>query len=182
MSTIKQSIEKGDKVFEERDQAIALFLKGHKESSIARQLGVPRKDVVNYIAGFHEHAKNNELLQERGRQVVLEFDTQQDYIMRELVKAIEEADDNGDYKTKGSLLKTLHDVQKGRVDTMQKAGMISDASLGDELAEMEEKHEALINILKEVSASCNRCKTEVARKLARITGRPEPIVVVDPVE
>jgi hypothetical protein len=50
---------------------------------------------------------------------------------------------------------------------MQKAGMLSDAAMGDELAAMEEKHEILIGILKKVSAGCNRCKMEVARELGQ---------------
>lgn len=163
--------------FEQRDKAVSLYLKGMKETAISRELGIERRHVVGYIKEFHAYAKNNELLQERGLQVVQEFDHQQTFIIRELVKAVEEADMAGDYKTKGVLLKTLHDVQKGRVDTMQKAGMLSDAALGDELAEMEDKHQKLIGILKDVSSTCNRCKTEVARRLANITGKPEPIIV-----
>jgi hypothetical protein len=121
--------------------------------------------------------RTTSFLQERGLQVVQEFDHQQDYIIRELVSVIDEADNAGDYKAKTVALKTFHDVQKGRVDTMQKAGMLSDAAMGDELAAMEEKHEILIGILKKVSAGCNRCKMEVARQLSKVTGKPEPIIV-----
>lgn len=165
---------------EQRDKAVALYLKGNREAAIAREMGIPKKEVSAYIKSFHDYAKNSEMLQERGLQVVQEFDHQQDYIIRELVNTIEEADNAGDYKTKGVLLKTLSDVQRARVDTMQKAGMLSDAALGDELADMEHKHEVLIGILKEVSSTCNRCKVEVARKLAALTGKPEPIIVEQP--
>lgn len=174
---ISDDIEKANKLYEERDKVVELYLKSQKEATISRSLGIPRKEVNAHIAAFKMFAKDNVLLQERGQQVVQEFDHQQDYIIRELVKAVEEADMAGDYKTKGVLLKTLHDVQKGRVDTMQKAGMLSDAAMGDELAAMEEKHEILIGILKKVSAGCNRCKMEVARELAKVTGKPEPVVV-----
>lgn len=163
--------------FEERDKVIALYLQGKKEAYISKETGIARKDVVAYVQAFHAYAKDNELLQERGRQVVQEFDHQQDYIIRELVKSIEEADQRSDYKAKGVLLKTLHDVQKGRVDTLQKAGLLSDAMIGDEIAAMEEKQETLIGILKKVSASCPRCKMEVARELAKVTGKPEPVVI-----
>lgn len=177
---IGKELDRTEKLYEERDKVVDLYLKGQSEAAISRSTGIERKHVKGYIASFKNDAKNNELLQERGRQVVQEFDVQQDYIIRELVSAIGDADDNGDYKTKGVLLKTLHDVQKGRVDTMQKAGMLSDAALGDELAAMEEKHEILIGILKKVSGGCNRCKMEVARELAKVTGKPEPVMVVDP--
>jgi hypothetical protein len=163
--------------YEDRDKVISLYLRGRKETAIAKELNIPRKDVVGYVTAFHAHAKNSEVLQERGMQVVQEFDHQQARVIEELWKALDEADDNGDYKTKGILLKTLHDVQKGRVDTMQKAGMLSDAALGDEMAEMAEKHEAIIGILKKVTGSCNRCKTEVARELGRLSGKPVPMDV-----
>lgn len=180
MVNISKELDRTEAIYAERDKVVDLYLKGQGEAAISRSTGLARRDVKGYIASFKEDAKNNLLLQERGQQVVQEFDAQQDYIIRELVSAIGDADDNGDYKTKGVLLKTLHDVQKGRVDTMQKAGLLSDAALGDELAAMEEKHEILIGILKKVSAGCNRCKMEVARELARVTGKPEPVVVVDP--
>ena len=166
-----------NETFEERDKAVSLYLKGMKDAAISRELGIERRHVVGYIQSFHAAAKDNLMLQERGMQVVQEFDHQQDYIIRELVNTIEEADNAGDYKTKGVLLKTLSDVQRLRVDTMQKAGMLSDAAMGDELAAMEEKHEILIGILKTVSAGCNRCKMEVARQLAKVTGKPEPVIV-----
>ncbi len=60
---------------------------------------------------------------------------------------------------------------------LQKAGLYDDAALGDELAEMEEKQQILINILKEVTADCSHCKTEVARRLSKVTGRVEPIII-----
>jgi hypothetical protein len=165
--------------YEERDKVVRLFLEGKRQAAISRSTGIQPKDVKKYIEEFHAYAKDNVLLQERGMQVVQEFDHQQNRLIEELWKAVDEADDNGDYKTKGVLLKTLHDIQKGRVDTLQKAGMLSDAAMGDELAAMEEKHEILIAILKKVSAGCNRCKVEVARELAKVTGKAETIVVVE---
>jgi hypothetical protein len=166
--------------FEERDKVVALFLKGKQAAAISRETGILRKDVNLYIKQFHEYAKDNELLQERGRQVVQEFDHQQDRLIEELWKAVDEADNRDDYKAKGVLLKTLHDIQKGRVDTMQKAGMLSDAAMGDELAAMEEKHEILIQILRDVTSTCNKCKMEVARRLAKVTGKPEAMTVIEP--
>lgn len=174
---IQKGIEATERLFEERDKVVDLYLKGQSEAAISRSTGLAKKDVKGYIDTFKSFAKDSIVLQERGMQVVQEFDHQQDYIIRELVSTIADADDNGDYKTKGVLLKTLSDVQRARVDTMQKAGMLSDAAMGDELAAMEEKHEILIGILKKVTASCNRCKMEVARELAKVTGKPEPVIV-----
>jgi hypothetical protein len=121
-------------------------------------MGIPRKDVTAYIQQFHAYAKDNELLQERGRRSSRNSTTSRTYIIEELWKAVEEADFAGDYKTKGVSAKDTPRYSKGRVDTMQKAGMLSDAAMGDELAAMEEKHEILINILKKVSAGCNAAR------------------------
>ena len=35
----------------------------------------------------------------------------------------------------------------------------------------------LINILKEVTADCDHCKYEVARRLSKITNKAEPIII-----
>ena len=49
--------------------------------------------------------------------------------------------------------------------------------IGDEVVEMERKHEILIGILREVTSECSHCKVEVARRLSRVTDKTETIVV-----
>jgi len=45
------------------------------------------------------------------------------------------------------------------------------------LAETERKQDILVKILKEVTATCPKCKLDVAKRLSQITGVVEPVVI-----
>jgi len=60
---------------------------------------------------------------------------------------------------------------------LQKAGLLENKELADQLLEAERKQDILVKILREVSGECQRCKNEVARRLAQASGQEEVITV-----
>ncbi len=58
-----------------------------------------------------------------------------------------------------------------------KMGVKNLAELATQLAETERKQDILVKILKEVTATCPKCKLEVAKRLSQITGIVEPVVI-----
>lgn len=168
--------------YDEMHKVVTLHLEGRNPTAIARMTSLARKDVLNYIDEFKLVAKDDELLRARAQEVVHEFDGNYSRIITEYWDLVQEAD-NADsidgMKIKNAALKNLADVQAKRVETLQKSGLLSDAALGDEMAELEEKQEKLIAILREVTSECNHCKMEVARRLQQVTGKVEPLTVVD---
>lgn len=165
--------------YDEMHKVVTLHLEGRNPTWIARNTKLARKDVLNYIDEFKQIAKDDDLLRARAAEVVHEFDGQHNRIIAELWDVVEEATDKNDLKTRATALKSLSDITAKRVEVLQKSGLLSDAALGDEMAEVEEKQEQLVAILRDVTAHCNKCKTEVARRLTAITGKVEPISVVD---
>jgi len=51
------------------------------------------------------------------------------------------------------------------------------AELATQIAETEKKQDILVKILKEVTATCPKCKMEVAKRLSQITGVVEPVII-----
>lgn len=166
--------------YDEMHKVITLHLEGRNPTAIARMTSLQRKDVLNYIDEFKDIAKDDELLRARAQEVVHEFDGQYSKIISEFWDLIKDAEDADDLKVRATALKNLADVQAKRVEILQKSGLLSDAALGDEMAELEEKQEKLVAILREVSAQCDHCKVEVARRLREATGKVEPIEVIHP--
>lgn len=74
-------------------------------------------------------------------------------------------------------IKTIADLDKVRVDLLQKAGLLDQGDLGDELAEREEREALLIGILR--NDLCPECRLTVARKLQEVTNTVEATVVYD---
>lgn len=159
---------------------IQLHLEGRTPTYIAKATGFQRKDVIQYVEAFKAVAKDDDLLRARAQEVVHEFDGQYSKIISEFWDLIKDAETDGDLKTRTTALKNLADVQAKRVEVLQKSGLLSDAALGDEMAAMEEKHEKLAAILRDVTAHCNKCRVEVARRLSDVSGKVEPIMVIDP--
>lgn len=165
--------------YDEMHKVVTLHLEGRNPTFIAKNLGIQRKDVLNYIEDFKQVAKDDDLLRARAQEVVHEFDQQHNRIIAELWEVVKDAETADDIKTRATALKSLSDITAKRVEVIQKSGLLSDAALGDEMAELEDRQEKLIAILRDVTQHCNKCKFEVARRLAGATGKVEPIVVVE---
>ena len=163
--------------YDEMHKVVTLHLEGRNPSWISKQLGMKRADVLNYIDEFKQIAKDDDLLRARAQEVVHEFDQQHNRIISELCGVVDAAEDAGDIKTQATALKSLSDISAKRVEVIQKSGLLSDAALGDEMAELEDRQEKLIAILREVTADCNHCKFEVARRLSEIDGKVVPVKV-----
>lgn len=162
---------------EQMNTVVAALLKGDNATAIARNTGLKRAQVLDYIDEWKALAQNNKTIQARAQEALVGMDEHYSMIIRELWGVLEEADMNNDLKTKTTALKSLADVEGKRVDLLQKAGLMDNQHIGDEVVEMERKHEILISILREVTSDCPHCKVEVARRLSKVTGETETIVV-----
>lgn len=162
---------------EQMNTVVAALLKGDNATAIARNTGLKRAQVLDYIDEWKALAQNNKTIQARAQEALVGMDEHYSMIIRELWGVLEEADMNNDLKTKTTVLKNLADVEGKRVDLLQKAGLMDNQQIGDEVIEMERKHEILISILREVTSDCPHCKVEVARRLSKATGETETIVV-----
>ena len=60
---------------------------------------------------------------------------------------------------------------------LQEVGLLDNAELATQIADTERKQDILVKILKEVTATCPKCKMEVAKRLSQITGIVEPVIL-----
>jgi hypothetical protein len=163
--------------YDQMNEVITLHLEGRNASWIAKALAIKRADVLTYIDDFKAIAKDDDLLRARAKEVVREFDEQHNRIIADMWEVSKDAEAKSDLKTRATILKSLSDVTAKRVEVLQKSGLLSDAALGDEMAALEEQHEQLIAILRDVTSNCNHCKFEVNHRLTMLTGKVEPVNV-----
>lgn len=163
--------------YETMHNVVTLHLEGRNPTYIAKSLDIRRADVLNYIEEFKKIAKDDDLLHARAKEVVHEFDVQHNRIIAGLWEVVEETELKGDVKTRATALKSLSDVAAKRVEVLQKSGLLSDAAIGDQMAQMEEEHEALVAILRDVTGKCNHCKFIVAERLGQIYKTAVPVPV-----
>jgi hypothetical protein len=167
--------------FQHMEEIIKRHLKGHSPLKIARDLNIKMVEVSRNIEQWREIARadqeSRDTVRDRLNEMVIRYDT-----------LIKEANDNLtqlkelDFNEKQSTqilasIRLVADLDKSRVDLMQKAGLLDNTELGNELAEREAREEALIKILRD--DLCPDCKMVVARKLQALTNEVEVIQVFD---
>jgi hypothetical protein len=102
-------------------------------------------------------------------------------LIKEAWKTVEDADQAGQLNVKSGALKLIADIEGKRIGMLQEVGLLDNAELANQIAETERKQDILVKILKEVTASCPKCKMDVAKRLSQITGVVEPIEIIEEV-
>jgi hypothetical protein len=97
------------------------------------------------------------------------------------METVEDADQAGQLNVKSGALKLIADIEGKRIGMLQEVGLLDNAELANQIAETERKQDILVKILKEVTASCPKCKMDVAKRLSQITGVVEPIEIIEEV-
>ena len=102
-------------------------------------------------------------------------------LIKEAWKTVEDADQAGQLNVKATSLKLIADIEGKRIGMLQEVGLLDNAELANQIADTERKQDIPVKILKEVTASCPKCKIEVAKRLSQITGIVEPIEIIEEV-
>ena len=100
-------------------------------------------------------------------------------LIKEAWRTIEQADVQDALNVKSQTLKLIADIESKRIDMLNKAGVLEDSSMADQILENEKKQEILISILRDVTSSCEHCKWEVSKRLSQVTGQVEAVIVND---
>jgi uncharacterized protein with PIN domain len=161
--------------FDRMNKVVEELLKGNNPTQIATLTGFKRADVIGYIDEWKEVVKNDSGARERAKQAISGADQHYAMLIKEAWKTVEDADQAGQLNIKATALKLIADIEGKRIGMLQEVGLLDNAELATQLAETERKQEILVKILKEVTATCPKCKMEVAKRLSQITGIVEPV-------
>ena len=165
--------------FDEMNAVVEELLKGNNPTQIARELGITRVAVLQHIDSWKELIQTDNRVRERAKEALAGADQHYAMIIKRAWETVDQADQNSQLGNKTAALKLVADIEQKRMDMLHKAGVLEDSELASQLIETERKQEALINILKEVTADCDHCKVEVARRLSQVTKKVEDIRIIE---
>ena len=134
-------------------------------TKIAAETGMTRVEVVQYLEEWKAISSNNEWVQQRAQQSLMEFDKTYDQIIQEYWKIYEDADSTRD---QNSIMKNLSDAVKARQEVLQRAGLYDDAALGDQLAAVEQQVDEIKELLKKVAQKYPDSKIFIMEQLGKI--------------
>jgi hypothetical protein len=159
------------------NKVVEELLKGSNPTQIAAVTGYKRADVIEYIDEWKGIVRNDTAARERAKEAVAGADHHYALLINEAWKTVEAADGQGQLNVKATALKLIADIETKRIGMLQQVGLLDNAEMATQLAETERKQDILVGILKEVTATCPKCKLEVAKRLSQITGIVEPVII-----
>lgn len=163
---------------EEVNAVATEYIKGLNETEISRELDIPKARVSSLLREWKQMASNSEAVRSRAREALSAADTHYSKLIRQAYEVIDEATANSNLGAKTSAIKLILDIESKRIDMLQKAGLLENKELADQLMETERKQELLMTILKEVSGQCSVCKPKVLSRLAEVSGPTGEAVVI----
>jgi len=160
--------------WERINKVVEVFLKGTTNPThIARETGFKRTEVQEYLNEWRSVVHSDKLIQNRAREALAGADNHYSMLIAEAWKVVEEANQTQALSHKTAALKLIADIQQKQIDMLQKAGLIENNEIADQIVETERKQEILVGILKEVIADCDHCRKEVSKRLSSVTGKAE---------
>jgi len=163
--------------FDQMNKVIEELLKGNTPAAIARGLELTRVQVDNHIQTWKELVQDNTAIKARAKEALAGADEHYSMLIKEAWRTVEQADTQDALNVKAQALKLIADIESKRIEMLNKAGVLENNDLTDQILESERKQEVLVGILKEVTANCEHCKWEVSRRLSEVTGQIEAVII-----
>lgn len=159
------------------NRVVEEMLKGKSPKDIANELQMSRALVLELIDEWKQIIHHDNGIQVRAREALAGADQHYAMIIERAWETVEQADQNQQLNIKTQALKLVADTEQKRLDMLNKAGVLENSELAEQLLDTERKQKVLVDILKEVTADCDKCKFEVARRLSAVTGQVEAVRV-----
>jgi len=163
--------------YDRMNKVVEELLKGSTPTQIASTTGFKRAEVLEYIEEWKQVVRNDSGARDRAKEAISGADQHYAMLIKEAWKTVEDADQAGQLNIKATALKLIADIEGKRIGMLQEVGLLDNAELATQLAETERKQDVLVRILKEVTATCPKCKLDVAKRLSQITGVVEPVII-----
>ena len=163
---------------EEVNAVATEYIKGLNETEISRELDIPKARVSSLLREWKQMASSSEAVRSRAREALAAADQHYSKLIKQAYEVIEDANTASNLTAKTTAIKLVLDIETRRIEMLQKAGLLENKELSDQLLETERKQELLMNILKEVSSQCSICKPKVLNRLAEVSGPTGEAVVI----
>jgi len=160
------------------NQVVEEYLKGSDPTKISKDLSIPRTRVVEYLDEWKQNASNNAAIRARAKDALAGADAHYSKLISKSYEVIDEASMTNNLSAKTAAIKLVMDIESKRIDMLQKAGLLENKELAEEMVEIEKRQEVLVLILKDIASEYPEIRDEIMRRLSSISKTDEVITVV----
>jgi sugar-specific transcriptional regulator TrmB len=151
------------------------YLKGSDASEISKVLDIPRPRVMTLLNDWRSMVSNNQAINARAKEALAGADQHYSSLIKKTYEVIDAADSTANLTSKTTAIKLIADIENKRLEMLQKAGLLDNKEIADQIIEMERKQDILIKILKDIASSHPEIREEIMKRLSEI--KTEVIVI-----
>lgn len=174
MSSEIQLVEHLDQM----NKVVAKYLEGNDETKISKMLNLPRQKVVAFLGEWRIMASNNAAIRERAREALVAADTHYSKLITQAYEVIDEASSMANLTAKTTAIKLILDIESRRIDMLQKAGLLENKELAEEMVAIEKRQDILMNILKDIASQYPEVRDQIMRRLSEASKETEVVTIV----
>ena len=163
---------------DEVNKVVEKYLQGVNETQISKELAMPRQKVVAYINEWRAMAADNSAIRARAKEALVGADTHYNKLIAKAYEVIDDATTTANLGAKNGAIKLVMDIEKTRIDMLQKAGLLENQELAEEMVEIEQKQEILVNILRDIASEHPEIRDKIMFRLSQVAKKGEVITVV----
>jgi hypothetical protein len=182
MANIVSTEEEMVKHLDMMNTVVGEYLKGSDPTQISKELAVPRVRVVAFIDEWKEKTSNNIAIRARAKDALAGADAHYSKLILKSYEVIDEASMTSNLSAKTAGIKLVMDIESKRIDMLQKAGLLENKELAEEMVEIERRQEVLVEILRDIASSHPEVRDIIMRRLSAIAKEGEVLTVVHDVQ
>lgn len=167
---------------DEVNKVVEKYLQGSDPTQISKELALPRTKVVSHINEWRQMASDNAAIRARAKEALVGADAHYNKLINKAYEVIDDATTTANLSAKTAAIKLVLDIESRRIDMLQKAGLLENKELAEEMIEIERKQEILVGILRDIASEYPQIRDEIMRRLSQIAKEGETITVVHNVQ
>lgn len=174
MTTEEDLIKHLDQV----NTVVGEYLKGNDPTKISKELAMPRTRVVELINEWKVMASANDAIRARAKDALAGMDAHYSKLISKAYEVIDEATLSNNLGAKTQGIKLVVDIEKARIEMLQKAGLLENKELAEEMIQIEKRQEILMGILRDIASSHPEVRDLIMQRLSAAAKENETITVI----
>jgi hypothetical protein len=167
---------------DEINKVVEEYLKGSDPTKISKDLNLPRTRVVAHLNEWKVMVSANDAIRSRAKEALAAADAHYGKLISKAYEVIDEATMNNNLGAKTAGIKLVLDIEAKRIEMLQKAGLLENKELAEEMVEIERRQEVLVGILKDIAKDHPQVRDLIMQKLSDISKSDEVITIVHDVQ
>lgn len=160
------------------NKVVGEYLKGNDPTRISKQLDIPRTKVTALIKEWQAMASDNSAIRARAKEALAAADEHYSRLISQAYEVIEEATTTANLGAKTNGIKLVMDLESKRIEMLQKAGLLENKELAEEMLEIERRQEILMGILKDVAAEHPEIRDKIMKRLSEASEKLNETVTI----